>query len=101
MTETAGIGREQAAHLASLARIAMTDAELDAHAADLSRILGSVARVSEVATAEVPATSHPIAMSNVLREDVVGETLDPAVTLAAAPDADAGKFAVPQILGEE
>jgi aspartyl-tRNA(Asn)/glutamyl-tRNA(Gln) amidotransferase subunit C len=63
--------------------------------------MDAVASVSEVASEDVPATSHPIAMTNVFREDVVTETLTQEEALSGAPDAQDGRFAVPQILGEE
>lgn len=101
MAESAAITAEQVRHLAELARIAMTSEELERTAGDLEEILSHVARVSEVATDDVPATSHPIALTNVLREDVVGTTLTAEQALAGAPASDEGKFLVPQILGEE
>ena len=57
--------------------------------------------MSEVATPEVPATSHPIPLTNVWREDVVGRTVDRDEVLAQAPAAQDGMFLVPQILGED
>lgn len=50
---------------------------------------------------DVPATSHPIPLTNVMRPDVVGETLTSEQALASAPAAEDDKFLVPQILGEE
>lgn len=87
--------------MAALARIALTDQEIDQFADELGVIASAVARVSEVATADVPATSHPIPMANVMREDVPGETLPVAVALAGAPESEDGRFVVPQILGED
>lgn len=101
MAEAAAITAEQVKHLAELARIAMTDVELERMAGEIDTILSHVARVSEVATDEVPATSHPIPLSNVLREDVVGTALSAEQALSGAPAQDQGKFLVPQILGEE
>lgn len=79
----------------------MSDDELNGLAGDLNTILGNVARVSEVATPDVPATSHPMPLTNVMREDVVGATLTSEQALANAPKAEDDKFSVPQILGEE
>ncbi|WP_349827455.1 Asp-tRNA(Asn)/Glu-tRNA(Gln) amidotransferase subunit GatC [Brevibacterium litoralis] len=101
MPEESAITTEDVAHLAGLARIAMSEEELAAQANDLGAILANVARVSEVATDEVPATSHPIPLTNVMRADVVGETLTNDQALAGAPASDEEKFLVPQILGEE
>lgn len=95
------ISTDEVARVAALARIALTNEEIERFAGELDVIANAVAKVSEVATPDVPATSHPIPLENVLREDVVGPTLDRDELLAAAPAADAGQFRVPQILGEE
>ena len=95
------IGRDDVARLADLARIQLTDEEIDRLPGEFDAIMDAVASVSEVATADVPATSHPIALTNVFREDVVTETLTQEQALAGAPEAEDGRFAVPQILGEE
>lgn len=95
------IGREDVARLADLARIQLTEEEITRFAGEFDSIMDAVASVSEVASEDVPATSHPIAMTNVFREDVVTETLTQEEALAGAPDAQDGRFAVPQILGEE
>lgn len=95
------ISREEVARLAGLARIDLTDAELTRLATELDVIVESVATVSRVATADVPATSHPLPLVNVMRPDVVVEPLTAQQALAAAPSAEEGRFAVPQILGED
>ena len=95
------IGRDDVTRLADLARIQLTDEEIDRFAGEFDSIMHAVASVSEVATEDVPATSHPIAMTNVFREDVVENTLTQEQALAGAPAAEDGRFAVPQILGEE
>ncbi|ATG51723.1 Asp-tRNA(Asn)/Glu-tRNA(Gln) amidotransferase subunit GatC [Brachybacterium vulturis] len=95
------IGRDDVARLADLARIQLTDEEIDRFAGEFDSIMDAVASVSEVASEDVPATSHPIAMTNVFREDVVETTLTQEQALAGAPEAQDGRFAVPQILGEE
>lgn len=87
--------------MAALARIDLSDAEVDRFTGELAVIAHAVARVSEVATPDVPATSHPIPMANVMRDDVVVDTLPVAEVLASAPEALDGQFVVPQILGEE
>ncbi len=79
----------------------MTDEELDVFAGQLDVILGSVARVSEVAAADIPPTSHAVPMTNVFRADVPEQPLPQADVLAGAPLADQGKFGVPQILEED
>ena len=95
------IGRDDVARLADLARIQLTEEEITRFAGEFDAIMDAVASVSEVASEDVPATSHPIAMTNVFREDVVTETLTQEEALSGAPDAQDGRFAVPQILGEE
>lgn len=95
------ISREEVARVAALARIALTDEEIERLAGELDVIASAVATVNEVARPDVPATSHPIALTNVMREDVVIDGLDRDELLAAAPAAEDGKFLVPQILGEE
>jgi aspartyl-tRNA(Asn)/glutamyl-tRNA(Gln) amidotransferase subunit C len=97
----AAISRAEVAHLAHLARLAVTDEELDRFAGQLDSILQAVARVGEVAAADIPPTSHSVPLTNVLREDVVVPCLTPQEALAEAPDAAQGRFRVPRILDEE
>lgn len=96
-----GITPDVVRHLAGLARIALTDDEVTKLTGELGIILASIDKVSEVATADVPGTSHPIPLTNVFRDDVPGATLTQAEALAGAPDSDAGRFRVTAILGEE
>src|SRR5699024_1056936 len=79
------IGRDDVARLADLARIQLTDEEVDRLAGEFDAIIDAVASVSEVATADVPATSHPIPMTNVFREDVVGQNLTQEHALSGPP----------------
>ncbi|MDO4898367.1 MAG: Asp-tRNA(Asn)/Glu-tRNA(Gln) amidotransferase subunit GatC [Rothia sp. (in: high G+C Gram-positive bacteria)] len=95
------ITSEQVAHLAMLAHIEMTEEELTGLAAELDVIVDSVKSVSDAVSADVPATSHPIPLKNVFREDVVGKTLTAEEALSGAPDAEDGKFKVPAILVED
>jgi len=97
----AAISRDDVAHLAKLARIDMSDLELDHMAQELEVILGAVARVQEVAGSDVPPTTHPIPVNNVLREDQVRPSLTPQEALSGAPAQSENRFKVPQILGEE
>jgi aspartyl-tRNA(Asn)/glutamyl-tRNA(Gln) amidotransferase subunit C len=94
------ITRADVAHLARLARIAMTDDELDHLAGQLDVILGAVARVQEVAADDIPPTSHAVPVTNVLRPDEPVPPLGADHALAAAPAAEDGRFRVPQILGD-
>ena len=95
------IRRDEVAHLADLAHIEMSEDELQSLAGELGQIVQSVASVSEVAGDDVPATSHPLPLHNVFREDVVGETLTQEEALSNAPDSQDGKFRVPAILDGE
>ena len=95
------ITREEVAHLARLARLALSDDELDHFATQLDVILSSVARVGEVAAADIPPTSHSVPLTNVFRDDAVTPTLPPDEILSAAPTAEDGRFRVPRILDEE
>jgi len=89
------------ARLGELARIRLTEDELAHLAPQLDVILASVASVAEVATADVPLTSHALPLTNVVREDVVAPSLPVEAVLAAAPATEDGRFRVPRILGEE
>jgi aspartyl-tRNA(Asn)/glutamyl-tRNA(Gln) amidotransferase subunit C len=95
------ISREDVANLANLARIDMSDEELDHLASELSVILDAVARVQEVANSDVPPTSHPIPMSNVFRVDENRPSLSSKDALSGAPASEGQRFKVPRILGEE
>lgn len=95
------IDAAQVAHLANLARIALTPDEIEKLTGELGVIIDSIAKVSEVATADVPATSHPIPLTNVFRPDVVGPTLTVEQALSGAPEHDGSRFTVSAILGEE
>ncbi len=95
------ITAEQVEHLASLARIALTPDEVSHFAQELTDIMHAVEKVNEVASDDVPATSHPIPLSNVSRADEVADVLDRADALAGAPEHDGSRFVVSAILGEE
>jgi aspartyl-tRNA(Asn)/glutamyl-tRNA(Gln) amidotransferase subunit C len=99
--EPAPITRDEVAHLARLARLAVTDEELDVFAGQLEVILGAVARVGEVAAEDIPPTSHAVPLQNVFRPDELRPCLDQQQALAGAPATEDGRFRVPQILGEE
>ena len=95
------ISRDEVAHLARLARLAVTEDELDMFAGQLAVILESVASVSEVAADDIPPTSHAVPLTNVFRDDQLRPGLTQQQALAGAPAAEDGRFRVPRILGEE
>jgi aspartyl-tRNA(Asn)/glutamyl-tRNA(Gln) amidotransferase subunit C len=95
------ISRDEAAHLARLARLDLAPDELDHLAGQLDAIAGYVARVSEVAADDIPPTSHSLPVTNVFRPDEPRPCLTAEAALAAAPEAEDGRFRVPRILDEE
>ncbi|WP_375479422.1 Asp-tRNA(Asn)/Glu-tRNA(Gln) amidotransferase subunit GatC [uncultured Jatrophihabitans sp.] len=95
------ISRADVAHLARLARLAVTEDELDVFAGQLDVILGAVARVREVAADDIAPMSHAVPMTNVYRPDVVRPSLPREAVLAGAPSVEDDKFRVPRILTEE
>ncbi|CDO27282.1 asparaginyl/glutamyl-tRNA amidotransferase subunit C [Mycobacterium vulneris] len=94
------ISRDEVAHLARLARLALTDDELDSYAGQLDAILGHVSQIQSVDVTGVEPTDNPLKDVNVSRPDVVEPCLTQEEALAAAPRAEDGRFAVPRILGE-
>jgi aspartyl-tRNA(Asn)/glutamyl-tRNA(Gln) amidotransferase subunit C len=94
------ISRDEVAHLARLARLALTDAELDSFAAQLDAILGYVSQIRAVDVSGVEPTDNPLKAVNVMRPDIIEPGLTQEQALAEAPEAVDGRFAVPQILGE-
>ena len=95
------ISRDEVAHLANLARIDLSDAELDHLAPQLSVILESVASINDVASDDIPPTSHALPLTNVFREDVVRPGLTADEALSGAPEVEQQRFKVPRILGDE
>ena len=95
------ITRDEVAHLATLARIDLSEAELDHLAPQLAVILESVASLSDVDLADVPPMSHPLPLTNVFREDVVEPCLTAEQALSGAPASEDQRFLVPRILGDE
>lgn len=95
------ITRDDVAHVADLARLALSDDELDRFTEQLAAVLDHAADVEALDVADVPPTSHPVPLENVLRDDVVGPTLDRAEVLAQAPAVEDDRFRVPPSLGQE
>ncbi len=94
------ISRHDVAHVARLARLALTDEELELFTVQLGAVLAHAADVAALDTAGVAPTAHPLPMVNVLRGDEPGPSLDRDEVLAQAPAAEDGRFRVPRILGE-
>jgi len=89
------ITREQVLHVAKLARLALTEEEVERFAAQLDAILDAVSKVSELDLADIPPTSHPLDLVNVFAQDEPRPSVDREAALALAPDAEDGAFRVP------
>lgn len=99
MTEgSAALTRADVEHVARLARLALTDDELERLTGDLAAVLEHAADVAALDLDGVPPTAHPLPLRNVLRADVVRPTLDRDEVLAAAPATEDGRFRVPRIM---
>jgi aspartyl-tRNA(Asn)/glutamyl-tRNA(Gln) amidotransferase subunit C len=94
------LSRDEVAHLARLARLALSDEELDGFADQLGAIISHVSQIQAVDVAGVEATDNPLTSVNVTRPDVVEPCLTQEEALAQAPRSAEGRFAVPRILGE-
>lgn len=95
------ISRADVAHVADLARLDITEAEIELYTEQLAAVLEHAQDVESLDTAGVEPTSHPLPLVNVLRPDEVRPSLDRDEVLAQAPSAQDGRFRVPRILGEE
>ena len=93
--------REDVAHVAALARLTLSDAELDLFTGQLAQVLEHASDVAALDLGGIEATAHPFGLVNVVRSDEPRPSLDRDEVLAMAPDAEDGRFAVPRILGED
>jgi aspartyl-tRNA(Asn)/glutamyl-tRNA(Gln) amidotransferase subunit C len=98
--ETPELTRADVVHVARLARLALSDEEIDELTPQLTGILAHAAQIAALDTGQVPPTSHPLPLVNVLRADEPRPCLDRAEVLACAPEAVDDRFLVPRILGE-
>ncbi|HZM32115.1 MAG TPA: Asp-tRNA(Asn)/Glu-tRNA(Gln) amidotransferase subunit GatC [Acidimicrobiales bacterium] len=96
----AQITRDDVAHVASLARLTLTDAELDMFTEQLAKVLDHARDVEALDVADVPPTAHPYPLQNVLRPDEERPCLERDAVLDAAPVVEDGRFRVPPVLGE-
>jgi aspartyl-tRNA(Asn)/glutamyl-tRNA(Gln) amidotransferase subunit C len=92
---TMSISREQVVHVARLARLALSEEELERFGGQLSAILEAVGKVAELDLTGIEPTSHPLDLVNVFGEDEPHVSLSQEEALANAPDPDDGFFAVP------
>ncbi len=96
----AALDRAEVAHVAKLARLALTDDELDRFTGQLATVLAHAADVAALDLEGVAPTAHPLPVHNVMRPDEPRPGLDRAEVLAAAPDVEDDRFRVPRIGGE-
>jgi aspartyl-tRNA(Asn)/glutamyl-tRNA(Gln) amidotransferase subunit C len=96
----AGLRREDVAHVAKLARLTMSESELDKFTVQLGQVLDHASDMNALDLDGVVPTAHPFGLINVVRDDDVRPCLDHDAVMAMAPDAQDGRFAVPRILGE-
>jgi aspartyl-tRNA(Asn)/glutamyl-tRNA(Gln) amidotransferase subunit C len=95
------LSREEVAHVARLARLDLTDEELDTFTGQLAAVLEHAADVEALDVDDVPPTSHPFELTNVLRADERRPSLDRDEVLSQAPSVVDHRFKVPPVLGEE
>jgi aspartyl-tRNA(Asn)/glutamyl-tRNA(Gln) amidotransferase subunit C len=95
------ISRADVEHVARLARLRLSDDELDRYQAQLTVILEEADKIKRLPTDGVPPTAHAVPLANVWREDVVGPTLSQAEALSTAPEVEQDRFKVPRIIEED
>ncbi len=95
------ISRADVVHVARLARLRLDDDEIDLFTGQLGDILAHAADIEALDVGDIPPTSHPLPLVNVMRADVVTPSVDRDEVLAQAPAPEDGRFRVPPVLGEE
>ena len=95
------ISRDEVAHVASLARLRLDDAELDTFTEQLCVVLETAAALNSLDLTNVEPMAHPYPLSNVMRPDVIVPSLDRDEVLAQAPAAEDGRFRVPPMGGAD
>jgi aspartyl-tRNA(Asn)/glutamyl-tRNA(Gln) amidotransferase subunit C len=94
------LSRQDVAKVGMLARLALSDADLDRMTGELSKIVGFVSLLEELDTSAVEPLAHPLDTQNVFRDDVPKPSLSTAEALQSAPRHDGECFLVPAVLGE-
>lgn len=94
------IDKEAVRHVALLARLELSEEEIERFAHELGDILDYVAKLEELDTTDVPPTSHSLPLANVMREDMVKPSLAKDEALSNAPETENGCFKVPQVIQE-
>lgn len=93
------ITKKEVEHVCLLARLNLEENEKEEFTHQLNNILNYVAKINELNTENIPPTSHPLALTNVMREDDVQKSLSIADVLANAPDEEKNQFKVPKVIG--
>jgi aspartyl-tRNA(Asn)/glutamyl-tRNA(Gln) amidotransferase subunit C len=94
------LSREEVEHVARLARLAVTESEIEVFQKQLSDILNYIGKLNELETGDVEPTSHVLDIRNVFREDEVRPGLTTEQALSGAPEPSDGYFRVPKIIEE-
>jgi aspartyl-tRNA(Asn)/glutamyl-tRNA(Gln) amidotransferase subunit C len=97
---SSSLSRDDVAKVAKLARLRLSDEELNTFTEQLGGVLEHANDMNSLDLSALEPTSNPFGLTNVTREDIIWKSLDRAAVLAEAPDAQDGRFAVPRILGE-
>ncbi|NNN01206.1 MAG: Asp-tRNA(Asn)/Glu-tRNA(Gln) amidotransferase subunit GatC [Acidimicrobiaceae bacterium] len=92
--------REEVAHVAKLARLSLSEDELELFTEQLGQVLEHANDMSSLDLKDVEPTAHPFGLINVVRDDVVRASLERNAVLSQAPDTQDDRFAVPRIMGE-
>jgi aspartyl-tRNA(Asn)/glutamyl-tRNA(Gln) amidotransferase subunit C len=100
MARPARLTRQEVVHVAALARLHLTDQEVDLFTEQLAEVLDHAADVASLDLAGVETTAHALAVTNVLRSDEIRPCLDRDEVLAQAPSVEDHRFRVPRLLGE-
>jgi aspartyl-tRNA(Asn)/glutamyl-tRNA(Gln) amidotransferase subunit C len=95
------ISRDDVVHVAKLARLDLTEEELELFTPQLAAVLDHAADVEALDVADVPPTAHPYPLRNVFRQDEIRPSIDRDEVLGQAPAVEDRRFKVPPILGEE
>ena len=96
MTEK--LSHEEVKHIAQLARLGVSDADVEKFSKQLSNILEAFEVLEQIDTTEIPPTSHPVAVRNILRDDAVRSSFPPDEILSNAPQEEEGCFRVRAVL---
>jgi aspartyl-tRNA(Asn)/glutamyl-tRNA(Gln) amidotransferase subunit C len=94
------ISKSDVAHVARLARLRLSEEELERYTTQLAAVLEHAADIAALDIEGVPPTAHPFPLANVFRQDVARPCLDREEVLSQAPDVEADRFRIPRIMGE-